>query len=145
MTAVHRGLVSLVPLVFLAGCIHPRAMRPGADRSGGTIYITQGQIERCGAHNAWEALQRLAPQFTFREDRNGQPSTLERQGHTSILLSDAPRIFLDGTEVADFRSLNQLAANTLASIEILSALDGTTYYGSNAVSGVILIRTKNGS
>ncbi len=120
-------------------------MRPGADRSGGTIYITQGQIERCGAHNAWEALQRLAPQFTFREDRNGQPSTLERQGHTSILLSDAPRIFLDGTEVADFRSLNQLAANTLASIEILSALDGTTYYGSNAVSGVILIRTKNGS
>ncbi len=145
MTARQRRLVWSLSLVSVAGCIHPRPMRPGEDHSGATLYLTQEQIERCGALNAWEALERLAPQFTFREDRNGQPSKLERRGHTSILLSDAPRVFVDGTELVDFRSLTTIGANTLLSIEILSPLDGTTYYGSNAVSGVILIRTKNGS
>jgi outer membrane cobalamin receptor len=41
--------------------------------------------------------------------------------------------------------LIQVPATTLASIEILGSIDGTTYYGSNAVGGVILIHTKNGS
>ena len=34
---------------------------------------------------------------------------------------------------------------SLTDLEILGGIEGTTYYGSNAVSGVILIRTKNGS
>jgi len=45
----------------------------------------------------------------------------------------------------DFRTLQQLSAATIESIEVLNGIDGTTYYGSNAVSGVILIRTKDGS
>ncbi len=55
------------------------------------------------------------------------------------------RVFVDGADVVDFRSLTQIPASTILSIEILSGIEGTTYYGSNAVSGVILIRTKNGS
>jgi outer membrane cobalamin receptor len=144
MTAVHRGLVSLVPLLLLAGCIHPRPMR-SSDAHGERTVLTEEQITRSGASNAWDVLKRLAPQFSFSEDRNGQPRGLERRGRSSILLSDAPLVFVDGTEMADFKSLIQIAASTLASIEILGGIDGTTYYGSGAVSGVILIHTKNGS
>jgi len=144
MTAVHRCLVSLVPLVFLAGCIHPRPMR-SSDAHGERTVLTEEQITRSGASNAWDVLKRLAPQFSFGEDHNGQPRRLERRGRSSILLSDAPLVFLDGTEMADFKSLIQIPATTLASIEILSGIDGTTYYGSGAVGGVILIHTKNGS
>ncbi len=130
----------LVVVLLLAGC-HPHAIPAG--RSGGDhIVITRDQIERSGAQTAWEALKRLAPQFTFRENRNGQPSGLERRGRTSILLSDAPLVFMDGAELSDFRSLNQIPASTLLSIEILSGIEGTAYYGSNAVSGVILFKTK---
>ena len=144
MVLVRRGLVWSLSTVLLAGCIHPRPMRNGDAGSDRTV-LTEEQIARCGASNAWDVLKRLAPQFTFSEDRNGQPRTLERRGRSSILLSDAPLVFLDGTEMVDFRSLIQIPASTLASIEILSGIEGTTYYGSNAVSGVILIRTKNGS
>ncbi|HEX9393218.1 MAG TPA: Plug domain-containing protein [Gemmatimonadales bacterium] len=144
MTAVHRGLVWSLSLVSLTGCIHPRPMRSG-DTHGERTVLTEEQIARSGGSNAWDVLKRLAPQFSFSEDRNGQPRRLERRGRSSILLSDAPLVFVDGTEMADFKSLIQVPATTLASIEILGSIDGTTYYGSNAVGGVILIHTKNGS
>ena|SRR5437660_1151600 len=136
---MHPALSLLV--AALVGC-HPHAI-PATVPDGGHTVITEAQIERSGARTAWEALKRLAPQFTFRENRNGQPSTLERRGRTSILLNDAPLVFMDGAELPDFRSLNQIPASTLFSIEILNGIEGTSYYGSNAVSGVILLRTKS--
>jgi len=133
-------LTSLVPLLLVA--CHPHAAPP-APAGSDHILITQAQIERSGARTAWDALKRLAPQFTFRENRNGQPGGLERRGRSSILLNDAPLVFVDGAELADFRSLNQIPASTLLSIEILNGIEGTSYYGSNAVSGVILFKTKS--
>jgi len=128
-----------------AGCrtFHPARTAPQGDRTG--TLISQEMIERSGAMNAWEALKRLAPQFRYSEKRDGQPTQLERRGRSSILLNDAPRVFVDGADVVDFRSLTQIPASTIFSIEILNGIEGTTYYGSNGVSGVILIRTKNGS
>ena len=134
-------LTVLLLLGLVASC-HPRAI-PDGSSDAEHVIITEKQIERSGARTAWDALKRLAPQFTFRENRNGQPSTLERRGHTSLLLSDAPLVFMDGAELPDFRSLNQIPASTLFSIEILNGIEGTSYYGSNAVSGVILLRTKS--
>jgi outer membrane cobalamin receptor len=130
---------------FCTACLHLRPASAPASSGGERILITGTQIERSGALNAWEALKRLAPQFRYSEKRDGQPTQLERRGRSSILLNDAPRVFVDGADVADFRSLAQIPASTIFSIEILNGIDGTTYYGSNAVSGVILIRTKNGS
>ena len=68
-----------------------------------------------------------------------------RRGRSSIVLKEAPLVFVDGVQLVDFRSLQQIPATTLYSIEILNAIDGTTYYGSNASTGVILVHTKNGS
>jgi len=144
MTAAHRGLVWSLSLLSLTGCIHPRPMK-SSDAHGERTVLSAEQIARCGASNAWDVLKRLAPQFTFGEDRSGQARRLERRGRSSMLLSDAPLVFLDGTEMQDFHALSQIPATTLASIEILGSIDGTTYYGSNAVGGVILIHTKNGS
>jgi outer membrane cobalamin receptor len=136
---------------FLAVCvalslscaIHATRNVPSND--GDRIFITADQIERSGSTTAWEALRKLVPQMTYGEKKSGQPSKLERRGQSSFLLSDAPLVFLDGVRMPDFRNLQQLSATTIESIEVLNSIDGTTYYGSNAVSGVILIRTKNGS
>ena len=128
-----------------AGCLHARPASAPGNNDRDRILITEAQIERSGALNAWEALKRLAPQFRYSEKRDGQPTQLGRRGRSSILLNDAPRVFVDGADVVDFRSLAQIPASTIFSIEILNGIEGTTYYGSNAVSGVILIRTKNGS
>jgi len=65
-------------MVLLVSC-HPRAI-PAGPASSDRMLITQQQIERSGARTAWEALKRLAPQFTFRETRNGQPGGLGAAG-----------------------------------------------------------------
>jgi outer membrane cobalamin receptor len=119
--------------------------RNAVPSSGDRIFITQEQIARSGASNAWEALKRNAPQLTYRENRQGQPSVLERRGRSSLLLNDAPLLFVDGVQMPDFKNLQSIPAAQVASIEILDGIDGTTYYGTGAEGGVILIRTKNGS
>lgn len=142
-------MMSRLPLLsFLAlagGCAHMHGTQTPVPGSGDRIFITERQIARSGATNAWEALKRNAPQLTYRENRQGQPAVLERRGRSSLLLNDAPLLFVDGVEVPDFRNLQTIPAATLASIEILDGIDGTTYYGTGAEGGVILIRTKNGS
>ncbi len=141
-----RGWWAVWPVLYLcAACLHPRPAAAPTGNDGNRILISETQIERSGALNAWEAMKRLAPQFRYGEKRDGQPTQLERRGRSSILLNDAPRVFVDGADVVDFRSLTQIPASTIFSIEILTGIEGTTYYGSNAVSGVILVRTKNGS
>ncbi len=137
------GVVALSVTLSLSCAIHATRNVPGND--GDRIFITAEQIARSGSTTAWEALRKLVPQLTYGEKKSGQPSKLERRGQSSFLLSDAPLVFLDGVRLPDFRTLQQLSAATIESIEVLNGIDGTTYYGSNAVSGVILIRTKDGS
>src|SRR5712691_7722555 len=122
-------------LGILAACrtFHPMRVSPRND--GDRILITEEMIARSGGQNAWEVLKREAPQLSYGEDRNGQPAQVGRRGRSSLVLHEAPKLFVDGVEVVDFRSLQQIPASTLFSIEILNGLDGTTYYGTNATTG----------
>jgi outer membrane cobalamin receptor len=83
--------------------------------------------------------------MSFSENRNGQPSRLGRRGRASIILQDSPLVFLDGVRMEDFRVLADLPAATLQDIWVLNGIDGTTYYGTDAVAGVVLVRTKKGT
>ncbi len=139
------GPLLVLFLASLASChsIHSSAIVPHND--GGRILITEQMIARSGGQTAWEVLRREAPQITFRENRNGQATGMTRRGRGSIILNDAPMLFVDGVRSADFRSLQQLPASILLSIEVLTGADGTTYYGTDAEGGVILVHTKTGS
>ena len=70
---------------------------------------------------------------------------MERRGRSSILLHDAPMLFIDGVRIQEVATLQQLPASTVLSIEVLTGSEGTTYYGTDAVGGVILVRTKKGN
>jgi len=134
-----------VTLGALSGChsIHPSPVVPHND--GGRILITEAMIARSGGQTAWEVLRREAPQIVYRENRSGQATGMTRRGRGSIVLNDAPMLFVDGVRNPDFRSLQQLPASILLSIEVLTGADGTTYYGTDAEGGVILVRTKTGN
>ena len=143
---MRASLVRFVSLtvILLAAC---RTMRPApvlAHNDGDRILITEAMIARSGGQTAWEVLRREAPQLTIRENRNGQATGMQRRGRSSFVLNDAPMLFVDGVRNSDYRALQQLAASVLFSIEVLTGTEGTTYYGTDAVSGVILVRTKNG-
>ena len=44
----------------------------------------------------------------------------------------------------DFRNLELIPARTIHHIRILTGIEGTTYYGTGAEGGVILVYTKTG-
>jgi len=122
---------------------HPAPAVPasGSER----IMITQEMIARSGGQTAWEVLRREAPQMSYGENRNGQATGVEHRGRSSLLLKDHPMLFIDGVRIQELATLQQLPASTVLSIEVLTGSEGTTYYGTDAVGGVIVVRTKRGS
>lgn len=132
-------------LVLAASCksFHPAPVVPanGSER----ILITEAMIANSGGQTAWEVLRREVPQMSYRENRNGQATGMERRGRSSILLKDTPMLLIDGVRIQDMSTLQQLPASTLLSIEVLTGAEGTTYYGTDAVGGVILVTTKKGN
>jgi outer membrane cobalamin receptor len=142
---VRHSSLPFLALGLLVGChtFHPSKVT--AHNDGDRILITEEMIARSGGQTAWEVLRREAPQLTYRENRNGQAIGMGRRGRGSFVLNDAPMLFVDGVRSADFGALQQMPASNLFSIEILTGIDGTTYYGTNAVSGVILVHTKVGT
>src|SRR2546422_8873614 len=83
--------------------------------------------------------------LTLRDTRGGRPASAGRRGRSSVVLQDAPLVVLDGVRLTDFRALDGIPAATILTIAIYNGIEGTTYYGTNAVSGVIVIRTKDGA
>ncbi len=115
-----------------------------ARQPSGTFLITAEQIEKTGARTAWQVLKQSAPMLQTSDDRNGRPAQLGRRGRTSFLLDDAPTILLDGVRIPDFRALDDIDAQSIFTIYIYDGIEGTTYYGTNSGSGVIVIKTKAG-
>ncbi len=135
-------VVSLLLAVSSCKSFRPAPVVPanGSER----ILITEAMIARSGGQTAWEVLRREVPQMSYGENRNGQATGMERRGRSSILLKESPMLFIDGVRIQELITLQQLPASTVLSIEVLTGAEGTTYYGTDAVGGVILVRTKKG-
>ena len=88
--------------------------------------ITARDIERSGAATAWDAVRLVAPQIQMTETASGKPKTLSSRGQSSFLLSSQPMIFLDGTQIADFRELGEIPARQISSIRFMSGIDVST-------------------
>ena len=131
--------------VALAGCGPTVRHDATARQPSGTFLISAEQIAKSGAQNAWQVLQRSAPMLVAQNDKDGRPGKLTRRGRSSLLLDDSPVVLLDGVRIPDFRNLGTVGAESIRSIAIVDGVEATTYYGTNSGSGVILIKTKDGS
>ena len=144
-SVARRAIVACLSLLLaVTGCksLRPASVVPanGSER----ILITEAMIARSGGQTAWEVLRREVPQMSYGENRNGQATGMGRRGRSSILLKESPMLFIDGVRIQELITLQQLPASTVLSIEVLTGAEGTTYYGTDAVGGVILVRTKKG-
>src|SRR2546423_7991195 len=129
----------------VVGCRSPAASAANAPAPSGGLAITAEQIARSGARNAGEVLKREAPMLALRENRKGQAAGIGRHGPSSIYLNDGLLVIVDGARVSDFQVLQSIPADAILSISVLTGIEATTYYGTNSVSGVVEIHTKNGS
>lgn len=139
-------LAALVAVASLAACGHTTsaARDDVLVAPDGRRIITEKAIEHSGARTAWDALQRTVPFFNFNDGTRGRPARVEHRGRSSIVLRDQPMILVDGVELNDFTVLGGIPAADLYEIEVLTGIDATTYYGTNATKGVIRIWTKSG-
>ena len=124
----------------LAAC-HPQPKPGGRVPGPSTRVIEADQIRRSGAHSAWEALYLNIPNISFRKS-GGRGTQLSRHGRSSIVLGDAPLVVLDNVPLTGLSVLRDIPAAELFRIEVMSGIDATTYYGTNAGDGVILLTTK---
>ncbi|MGH7529325.1 MAG: TonB-dependent receptor [Gemmatimonadales bacterium] len=138
-----RGLWLLMLCISTDGCARSRERQKAPElEPSGEDLITEEEIVASGARTAWDALRRTAPYLQMVERGNGQPAVMRRRGKSSIILNDAPIIMVDGVRLADFRHLDLIPATTIDHIVVMRGIDATTYYGTNAVGGVVLIKTK---
>lgn len=132
---------SLVALLLCA-CAHGARKPPVADQSTNERVITKDQIAESGLKTAWDLLRRYAGNLTA-DRRDGSPGRLQNRGRSSIYLNDGPVVFVDGVRLPDVRNLQYVPAQDIDNIRIISGITGTTYYGTNAGGGVILVQTKS--
>jgi outer membrane cobalamin receptor len=136
-----RGATLAAAVVFLAACSPARGRLDGTPPAG--RLITADQIRKTSATNAWEVLKNSASPLSLAE-RNGEPANVRsRRGRSSLVLSqaDVPILIVDGTRMNDFTLLRQIPAGSIESIRILNGIEGTTYQGTNAGGGVIIVAT----
>lgn len=133
------AVLALVPSTLAAQSEGP-VLGPAAGK-----IITAEDIELSKARTAWEALRRTAPFLRMREDgASGAPDRILWRGKGSMHKIAQPRIVVDGILLPSVTYLWSIPAEQIERIQILNGIDGTTFYGSDTVGGVIYIYTKRG-
>ena len=133
LARLRRISVASLGWAAAAGCSggHPGIEHPGPQRPG--TVITADAIAASGAKTAWDAVRLTVKNVQLRE-RRGRAAGIQRRGQASIYLDDQVRVILDNARIYDLEVLQQVAAADIYTIEVLTGLEGTTYYGASSTS-----------
>ncbi len=117
--------------------------------TGALTVIKRDQIEKLTHSNVLNIIQLQAPGFELKDDiQNGSnpnkvPDMVLR-GRSSFIEGDqtnVPLFILDGTEV-DITYIFDMPAEDIESISVLKDASATSFYGSKAANGVIVITSR---
>ncbi len=117
--------------------------------TGALTVIKREQIEKLTHSNVLNIIQLQAPGFELKDDiQNGSnpnkvPDMVLR-GRSSFIEGDqtnVPLFILDGTEV-DISYIFDMPAEDIESISVLKDASATSFYGSKAANGVIVITSR---
>lgn len=140
-TRQHRVSHYLLSLATLAAVA---TMAACASASGGgsssssprmdAYVITAAEIANVGATDAYEAVQKLRPNF-MRE--RGQTS-LSDPGSTDV----TPNVYLNDTKVGDISALKDIPTDNIVTIKYWNDKEAQARFGVGNVSGVIQVTTR---
>lgn len=109
----------------LSGCASGGGGSGSATRRGGANRIIEAELEAIPQLSAFQAVQRLRPRWLH--TRTGSP----------------PQVHIDGNQqIAGVDALKSLPSGEVQEMRFLGAADATTQFGTNYISGVILVTTK---
>ena len=117
--------VAGIALVLASACVR----NSGDPVLQSSDIITRAELSKTSALNAYEAVQRLRPQF-FKD-----------RGRTSILRAESrtPIVVLDDRPLGDMSTLRDISLNVVYEIRYLSASQAQVKYGSGYPAGAIVV------
>src|SRR5690606_10285992 len=92
----------------------PLAVGTGQSRR----VITAAEIQRSGATNAWEVLERNGTPLAIDEEAMPEPA------RSRLEFARLPRVVVDGIQMLEIRLLRDIPANVISRIRILSPWRG---------------------
>lgn len=124
------SLVILFLAIGSVGCAYPPG---GAEHSrGGADLITSAELDELGAAStALDLIQRLRPNW------------LRTRGAVSFSQNSPIMVYVDRVRLGGPRTLTQIPASTVESIQFLDAMAATRQFGTDHANGAILVTTRN--
>lgn len=139
----RNATVVALTVTLAMGCATGQRQEQRASNLSGQ-YVTTAEIRQSGATTAWDALRYTVRTHRFNDYRGVPVRIHSDRGQGSMVLREDPMVFLDGVRLTDILLLRMIPADNLYSIQVITGPDATTYYGTSAVAGVILIETTLG-
>lgn len=140
-TRQHRVSQYLLSLATLAAVATMAACASGSGGGSSSssprmdaYVITAAEIANVGATDAYEAVQKLRPNF-MRE--RGQTS-LSDPGSTDV----TPNVYLNDTKVGDISALKDIPTDNIVTIKYWNDKEAQARFGVGNVSGVIQVTTR---
>lgn len=122
---IGRAATLMALLLTLSGCAAGSGSDSGRVRSS-SDRITEAELEPLLQYNAYEAVQRLRARWLT--TRTGTP----------------PQVHMDGNpQMGGVDFLRSLRVAEVQEMQFLNAADATTRFGTNYISGAILVVTKH--
>lgn len=128
-------LVLALPLLLWGCGTAPLSLASGIGQP--RRVITAAEIERSGATNAWEALERTGTPLQIEDE------AMPEAARSRLALARLPRVVVDGIQMLEIRLLRDIPANVISRIRILSSLHGGAAYDGADFADVILIETRS--
>lgn len=125
---VAKTFVATVAVAAMFGCASTGG---GGGGGGGGNVLTNAQLEETGETNAYQAVQRLRPQW------------LRPRGQGSIGGTTVVTLFVDGSPRGQASDLNSMQVINIEEIRYLSASEAAFQFGTIAGNGgTLVVRTR---
>ena len=136
-----RVVVAFVVLALATACASSAAPSTTPRGPDGRQFTAEA-IQRSGATNAWQVLERLAVSLNPQRDAHGEPGSIGRS-HPAMRYQSARStlVVLDGFRIPDLRVLSTIPARSIASMRVLSMTRAQLLYGKDGWNGAIVIET----
>ncbi|MBC9933088.1 SusC/RagA family TonB-linked outer membrane protein [Chitinophaga qingshengii] len=109
--------------------------------------VNSKEFEHAPGQNPLLQMQGKVPGLTLQVN-SGQPGAdpqiFLRGGTTSSPEKDAPLLIIDGMVSQGMRSISDMNADDIESVQVLKDAASTAIYGARAANGIIIIKTKSG-
>ncbi|HEX2187389.1 MAG TPA: Plug domain-containing protein [Longimicrobiaceae bacterium] len=126
---------------FLAACTLAPLSTPADGPVAGGRVVTAEQIRESGARTAWQALERQPGLLRTGTAGGGRVTARGSRAVPGTLAAREPLLVLDGARMADMGILRDVPAESVQSIRVLGAIEGTALHGAAGGNGVVEVRT----